>query len=89
MFPNAIGAPMDFSNLRRTVRDICAKAGVDAISPNEMRHSAATLLIESGTSMQEAADVLGHQDTRMLAKHYRHKRGVVDVTERQNVMLGA
>lgn len=89
VFPNAIGAPMDFSNLRRTVRDICGKADVDPISPNELRHSAATLLIESGASMQEAADVLGHQDTRMLAKHYRHKRGIVDVTERQDRMLGA
>jgi site-specific recombinase XerD len=79
---------MDFSNLRRTIREICQQANVEPISPNELRHSAATLLIESGASMQEVADMFGHQDTRMLAMHYRHKRGVIDVSEHQTRMLG-
>ena len=88
VFPNAIGAPIDPSNLRRRVRDVCEKAGVDPISPNELRHSAATLMMEAGVPIQEAADVLGHNDMRMMSKVYRHKRGVVDATEGQERMLG-
>jgi integrase len=88
VFPNAIGGPVDPSNLRRTVKAVCDKAEVEPISPNEMRHSAATLMMEAGVPMQEAADVLGHNDMRMMARVYRHKRGVVDATEGQERMLG-
>lgn len=89
VFPSIIGTPVDFSNLRRTVHRVCKKAEVPSISPNELRHSAATLLMEAGVPMQEVSDMFGHTDTRMIAKVYRHKRGVVDVTEGQDRMLGA
>ena len=88
VFPSAIGTPTDFSNLRRTVQSLCKEARVRELSPNELRHSAATLLIEADVPIHQVADMLGHKDTRMLAKHYRHKRGVVDVTDGQNRMLG-
>ncbi len=88
VFPSAIGTPMDFSNLRRMVQDRCKEARVPILSPNEFRHSAATLLIEAGVPIHQVADMLGHKDTRMLAMHYRHKRGVVDLTEAQGRMLG-
>jgi integrase len=88
VFPSAMGTPMDFSNLRRTVQNLCKQARVRELSPNELRHSAATLLIEADVPIHQVADMLGHKDTRMLAKHYRHRRGVVDVTEGQSRMLG-
>jgi hypothetical protein len=46
-----------------------------------------TLLIEAGVPMIEVADLLGHS-VRMLETNYRHKRGVVDVTDGQKRMLG-
>ncbi len=87
VFPSAIGTPMDFSNLRRTVQIRCKEAQVRELSPNEFRHSAATLLIEAGVPIHQVADMLGHKDTRMLARHYRHKRGIIDVTNGQERML--
>lgn len=89
VFPSSLGTPMDFSNLRRTVQYVCKQAGVRALSPNEFRHTAATLLIEAEVPIHQVADMLGHKDTRMLAKHYRHKRGIVDVTGGQDRMLGS
>jgi integrase len=83
-----IGTPLDPSNLRRTVKAVCDKAKVTPISPNEFRHTAATLMCEAGVPMQQAADVLGHTDMRMLIKVYRHRRGVVDASEAQERMLG-
>ena len=88
VFPSAVGTPTDFSNLRRLVQQRCREARVTVISPNEFRHSAATLLSEAGAPIQDVADMLGHNDLRMLAKHYRHRRGVVDLTEGQGRMFG-
>ena len=88
VFPSHMGTPMDSSNLRRVVGECCRKAGVTDITPNEFRHSAATLLSEAQIPIQDVADLLGHKDTRMLAKYYRHRRGVVDLTEGQGRMFG-
>ena len=42
-------------------------------TPNELRHSAASLLSAAGVPLEEIADVLGHTSTRMLEQHYRHQ----------------
>lgn len=88
VFCTEIGTPIDPSNLRREVTRLCDVAGVEPISPNELRHTAASLLVASGLPLEEVSDVLGHKDTRMLAAVYRHKvKRVVDVTEAQARML--
>ena len=84
VFPNGIGRYIDKNNLRREVIRLCRDAGVDPVSPNELRHSAATLLVSAGASLQEVADFLGHKNTRMLQAVYRHKtRRPVDLTAAQ------
>ncbi|MGH9305495.1 MAG: tyrosine-type recombinase/integrase [Acidimicrobiales bacterium] len=88
VFTNAIGRPIDSSNLRRTVATYAHLANVGHLSPNELRHSAASLLVATGTPLQDVSDMLGHRDIRMLAQTYRHKiRSVVDVTAGQERML--
>jgi integrase len=82
VFCNEIGGPLDPSNLRRIVAELCKAANVPAISPNELRHTCASLLIDAGMPPQQVADLLGHRDVTMLAKHYRHRVArVVDVTD--------
>jgi len=88
VFTNGVGRPIDASNLRRTVATYAKKANVGHLSPNELRHSAASLLVANGTPLQDVSDMLGHRDIRMLAQTYRHKiRSVVDVTTGQERML--
>ncbi|HAS12865.1 MAG TPA: site-specific integrase [Acidimicrobiaceae bacterium] len=72
VFPTSVGTPMSPSNLRRDLARITVAAGLGRWSPNELRHSAASLLSASGVPLEQIADVLGHTDTRMLLKHYRH-----------------
>lgn len=72
VFPTNVGTPMSPSNLRRDLARITLAAGLGRWSPNELRHSAASLLSASGVPLEQIADVLGHTDTRMLLKHYRH-----------------
>ena len=70
--PTNVGTPMSPSNLRRDLARLTVAAGLGRWSPNELRHSAASLLSASGVPLEQIADVLGHTDTRMLLKHYRH-----------------
>lgn len=72
VFPTNVGTPMSPSNLRRDLARLTKAAGLGRWSPNELRHSAASLLSASGVPLEQIADVLGHTDTRMLLKHYRH-----------------
>jgi integrase len=88
VFPNSIGRPMDSSNLRRIVKEFAEAAGLGRLSPNELRHSATSLLVDAGTPIHDVSDLLGHSSIRMLAQTYRHKiRSVIDVTEGQSRML--
>ena len=73
VFCNNIGRLIDPSNLVREIGALCKAANVDRISPNELRHSAASLLVAGGTPLEEVADMLGHKDVRMLAQVYRHR----------------
>lgn len=72
VFPTNVGTPMSPSNLRRDLARLTVAAGLGRWSPNELRHSAASLLSASAVPLEQIADVLGHTDTRMLVKHYRH-----------------
>lgn len=71
-FTNAIGGPIDPANLRRTLRRATEQAGLGAWHPHELRHSAASILSASGVPLEQVADVLGHDGTRMTALVYRH-----------------
>jgi integrase len=73
VFTTENGTPIDPSNLRRTFASATKKAGLGAWHPNELRHSAASLLSAAGVPQEQVADLLGHSDTRMLDKHYRHR----------------
>ncbi len=72
VFANAIGAPIDPSNLRRLFARLTERAGLGRWHPNELRHSACSLLSAAGVPLEHVADILGHDGTRMAARFYRH-----------------
>jgi integrase len=72
VFPTENGTPIDPSNLRRTFTRITEAAGLGRWRPNELRHTAASLLSDAGVALERVADVLGHDGTRMTALVYRH-----------------
>lgn len=82
VFTTRAGAPYDAANYRRKFRNLTTAAGLGAWNPYEMRHSAASLLDHLGVSRAEIADLLGHRDTVMLERVYRHR--VADVIKIAN-----
>jgi hypothetical protein len=55
-----------------------------------MRHTAASLLSDDGVPLEQVADLLGHDGTRMVAQVYRHAVApTVDVAaDRMERLLG-
>ncbi len=81
MFPSEAGTPLDPSNLRRQFALVAAAAaGIDGpVNPYTARHTAASLFIDAGASLDQVADLLG-DDLRTVVLHYRHRvRPVVEL----------
>ena len=72
VFATHIGTPVNPSNLRRCIADLTEGAGIGRWTPKELRHSAGSLLSATGVPLERIADLLGHVDTRMLERVYRH-----------------
>lgn len=76
VFLSSAGTPYQPKNLRRYVADLAKAAGIEGtVGPYSLRHTATTLLSGAGVRAEEVADVLGHVDTRMVLRHYRHRTG--------------
>jgi integrase len=73
VFPTPTGAPWDPSNARDELTRVCADAGLWHVRPYELRHSAATILNDRGVALEHIADLLGHVDTTMVSRVYRHR----------------
>jgi hypothetical protein len=73
VFASERGTVLDPANVRRMLKTICRGAELPEINPNELRHSAASLMNDAGTPLELIADVLGHSSTAMLDRHYRHR----------------
>jgi integrase len=77
VFPTEVGTPLDPSNLRHAFARIARRAGIEgATFPYLLRHTAVSLALDLGASIEETADMLG-DDPRTLYRHYRHKTRAV------------
>ena len=73
VFVTTNGTPVSPSNMRRTVTNLAEEAGIEGkVAPYDLRHSATSLLSAAGVAPELLADLLGHVDTRMVFRHYRH-----------------
>lgn len=73
VFPTAHGTPWDPANARDELTRICAEAEIGRVVPQELRHSCASILNDQGVPLELIADLLGHVDTTMLSRVYRHR----------------
>jgi len=58
---------------RKEFKRLVASIGLNGWTPDELRHSAASLMSDAGMPIEQVADQLGHKDLLMLQKHYRHR----------------
>lgn len=72
MFTTTTGTPVDARTVRPVLDSIAKRAGLGHVTPYSLRHSACSLLCADGVRLELVADVLGHADTQMVSRHYRH-----------------
>lgn len=90
VFASPNGRVIDPARARRRLATICSEIGVPRVTPNELRHSCASLLSDDGVPIERIADLLGHTTTRMVEQTYRHRiRPVIDVAARHDWTLDA
>lgn len=59
-------------NVRRDLAQACARAGIPRCSPNDLRRTFASWLVNAKVPLKVIAELLGHSSTRMVDRVYGH-----------------
>ena len=88
---NADGTPQSVEYPYRTLKVLEKKLGLPDVRLHDLRHTAATLLVDSGMSLEKVRDYLGHDDIGVTAGTYVHPAEAAkkDVAEAMNRILTA
>ncbi len=72
IFPNSIGKPRDPSNLRVDFLKVLEKAGLPKMRFHDLRHTAASLLLNHGVPVLVVSKTLGHAKVSTTLDVYGH-----------------
>ncbi|HJA40783.1 MAG TPA: tyrosine-type recombinase/integrase [Firmicutes bacterium] len=72
LFSNEIGQPQSLKGLNRQWYDFCKKSPIPYLNFHGLRHTYATLLVQSGTNINVVQKLLGHSDIRVTLNKYTH-----------------
>jgi integrase len=67
-----VGSGVDRNNFVRSLTRLCGEAGIDPITPYELRHTAISHQADRGSSSWQIADWAGTSE-RMISSVYRHQ----------------
>ena len=62
--------PRDPTCITRATKRFFRKVGLPDMSPHDLRHSCASLLLASGANIKSVQDILGHADARTTLNYY-------------------
>ncbi len=72
IFPSPIGTPLDPSNVLKTYKDCLNRAGLPNLRFHDLRHTAATLMLQQGVNPKIVSERLGHSDISLTLNTYSH-----------------
>ena len=77
IFTTATGKPWNRSEAFRTVQRLARTAGIPGqISPHSLRHTFATIALDSGTALHDLQDSMGHADPRTTRRYDRARNNL-------------
>jgi len=74
IFTTSLGTPLDPQHVTQNIKTLCDRAGVRQIRFHDLRHTCATLLIETGVPLITVKELLGHANIAITANIYTHTR---------------
>ena len=72
VFPATIGTPMNRSNLRKRYKKVLSNAGLPPIRFHDLRHTAASLMLNNGIPIFIVSKRLGHAQPSITLDVYGH-----------------
>ena len=72
IFPSNKGTPLEPSNMRRDFNRVLEKAGLAKIRFHDLRHTAASLMLNNGIPVIVVSKVLGHSKPSITMDIYGH-----------------
>lgn len=67
--------------LYRSFKEACKKARIEGIRFHDLRHTAATRLVEAGIPLHAVAELVGHSSIRMTERYSHPNESVVRAAE--------
>ena len=67
--------------LQRAFREACKQAGIEGLRFHDLRHTAATRLVEAGIPLAAVAELLGHSSIRMTERYSHPQDSVIKGSE--------
>jgi len=72
IFPSTVGTPLGGSNISRDFKKQLKKAGIKNIRFHDLRHTAASLMLNNGVPVLVVSKILGHSKTSTTLDIYGH-----------------
>ena len=72
MFPTRLGSPMYSANMYKIFKAVLKLAGLPNIRFHDLRHTAATLMLQQGVHPKVVQERLGHSDVSLTLNVYSH-----------------
>jgi integrase len=72
IFPSTVGTPLGGSNISRNFKPQLEKAGVKNVRFHDLRHTAASLMLNNGVPVLVVSKILGHSKTSTTLDIYGH-----------------
>ena len=72
IFPSTVGTPMEQRNLHRDFKSIIKKAGLPDIRFHDLRHTAASIMLNHGVPVIVVSRRLGHSKPSITLDIYGH-----------------
>lgn len=73
--PSRVDARSQYRNrtfFERRLRELCKQAGIERITPHQLRHFFATYTLSRGGDIKAVSELLGHADVGITLKIYHH-----------------
>jgi len=81
-FMSPTGINKNINNVKRSFKTACKKAGIDNLRFHDLRHTAATRLVESGIPLHTVAKLLGNSSVRTTERYSHPEDSLREAVER-------